>query len=99
MYWVLPKSVPPCTKSMPELKIGETATFWVTVLPFDSTCRGSRVALAAAITIRIGTRYAVTVVVVFVDEGSVPTIVNGSPAAVPFQLWSPVGAGATSLFK
>src|ERR1700739_1260431 len=101
MYCVLPRSVPPCTKSMPELKMGESIVFWITVRPLGSTCDGSKMPVGVGvITILTGITKAVIVVLVFVVAGLVPTMVKLLPPAerVPVQLVT-VGVAGAAMFS
>src|ERR1039458_7234634 len=69
MYWVVPTLTPPCVYVVVESKMGEVSVLVVTVLPFESTCDGSKGVfdpLRAVITIFTGMMYVVMVAVVLV---------------------------------
>jgi hypothetical protein len=67
---------------MPELKMGESAVFWITLRPFGRTCAGSKIPVGVGeITMRTGIRKAVMVVGLLFAAGSVPTMVKLLPPA------------------
>src|SRR5215469_16125452 len=77
--------------------MGESMVFWITVRPLGRRWLGSKMPVGVGlITIRIGITNAVTVVVVLVVLGSVPTMVKLVPPAesVPVQFVTVGVAGA-----
>ncbi len=86
---------------MPELKMGESMVFWITVRPLGSTCAGSKIPVGVGVmTIRTGITKAVTVVALLVVAGSVPTMVKLLPPAerLPVQ-WVTVGVAGAAKFS
>jgi hypothetical protein len=85
---------------MPELKMGESMVFWITLRPLGSTCAGSKIPVGVGeMTIRTGITKTVTVVGLFVVAGSVPTMVKLlPPERLPVQ-WVTVGVAGAARFS